>query len=339
MSGIAPVDPEIDFVAEARQFLACEIEALEAVAAQVNGRFEQACRMILDCRGKVVVTGVGKSGLIAQKIAATMSSTGTVAIFMHAGDAVHGDLGMVGAADVVLAISYSGTTDELLALLPSIKEIGAKIIAMVGDPRSDLARAADCALDIRVPAEAGPLNLAPTCSALVAMAMGDALATALAKAKRFRVEQFALFHPGGSVGRRLLLRVRDLMHTDEANPVIEPDATIEAIVQELTEKRLGGVSVVADRASMRLVGIVTEGDLRRALQQRERFFSLRAIDIMTANPVTIHPDERAQRALDLMENLGNGSPKRGQISVLSVVDEQGRAVGFLRLHDLMRPGK
>jgi len=287
----------------------------------------------------VIVTGVGKSGLIAQKIAATMTSTGTVATFMHAADAAHGDLGMVGSDDVVLAISYSGTSDEILALLPSIRAIGAQIIAMVGDPNSDLARAADCVLDIRVPAEAGPLNLAPTSSTLVALALGDALATAIARAMNFQEEQFALFHPGGAVGRRLLLRVRDIMHTGEANPIVEPDATIEEIVNELTKKRLGGVSVVHDRETMRLTGIITEGDLRRALAQRDKFFSFRARDIMTTDPVTIHQDERAQRALELMEGVASQEPRRRQIYVLSVVDDAGRAVGFLRLHDLMGPGR
>jgi arabinose-5-phosphate isomerase len=295
--------------------------------------------MIIDSPGKVIVTGVGKSGLIAQKIAATMTSTGTVATFMHAADAAHGDLGMVGSDDVVLAISYSGTSDEILALLPSIRAIGAQIIAMVGDPNSDLARAADCVLDIRVPAEAGPLNLAPTSSTLVALALGDALATAIARAMNFQEEQFALFHPGGAVGRRLLLRVRDIMHTGEANPIVEPDATIEEIVNELTKKRLGGVSVVHDRETMRLTGIITEGDLRRALAQRDKFFSFRARDIMTTDPVTIHQDERAQRALELMEGVASQEPRRRQIYVLSVVDDAGRAVGFLRLHDLMGPGR
>jgi len=329
----------IDFVGEARAFLSREIEALGFAAKQIDERFTQACRMILDSPGKVVVTGVGKSGLIAQKIAATMSSTGTVAIFMHAADAAHGDLGMINPDDVVLAISYSGTSDEILAILPSIRTIGAQIIAMVGDPQSDLARAADCVLDIRVPGEAGPLNLAPTTSTLVALAVGDALATALAKATNFKEDLFALFHPGGAVGRRLLLRVRDLMHAGQANPIVEPDATTEEIVDELTRKRLGGVNVVENRQSLRLVGIITEGDLRRALKQRERFFLLRARDIMTADPVTIHQDERAQRALELMEGGGSEEPRRRQISVLSVVDDEGRAVGFLRLHDLMRPGR
>jgi len=327
----------IDFVGEARKFLAREIEALGLAAKQIDESFTRACRMILDSPGKVVVTGVGKSGLIAQKIAATMTSTGTVATFMHAADAAHGDLGMVNSDDVVVAISYSGTTDEILAILPSIRAIGAQIIAMVGDPQSDLARAADCVLDIRVPAEAGPLNLAPTCSTLVALAVGDALATALAKATNFQEEQFALFHPGGAVGRRLLLRVRDIMHTGEANPIVEPDSTIEEIVGELTKKRLGGVNVVENRQSLKLAGIITEGDLRRALAQREKFFSFRARDIMTRDPVTIHQDERAQRALELMEDAGTDEPRRRQIYVLSVVDDDRRAVGFLRLHDLMRP--
>jgi len=329
----------IDFVAVAREFMTREIEALALAANQIDRRFAQACRMIIDSPGKVIVTGVGKSGLIAQKIAATMTSTGTVATFMHAADAAHGDLGMVGSDDVVLAISYSGTSDEILALLPSIRAIGAQIIAMVGDPNSDLARAADCVLDIRVPAEAGPLNLAPTSSTLVALALGDALATAIARAMNFQEEQFALFHPGGAVGRRLLLRVRDIMHTGEANPIVEPDATIEEIVNELTKKRLGGVSVVHDRETMRLTGIITEGDLRRALAQRDKFFSFRARDIMTTDPVTIHQDERAQRALELMEGVASQEPRRRQIYVLSVVDDAGRAVGFLRLHDLMGPGR
>jgi len=326
----------MDFGAEAREFLGREIEALRFAASRIGEHFDRACRMILECPGKVVVTGVGKSGLIAQKIAATMSSTGTVAIFMHAADAAHGDLGMVSRGDVVLVISYSGTTDEILALLPSLRTIGAQIIAMVGNLQSDLARAADCILDISVPSEAGPLNLAPTTSTLVALAVGDALATALAKAKDFKVEQFALFHPGGAVGRRLLLRVRDIMHSGEANPIVEPDATIEEIVREMTEKRLGGVNVVESRESLRLVGIITEGDLRRAVAQRERFFSLRARDIMTPDPVTIHQDERSQRALELMEHRNGDEPHRRQIYVLSVVDDEGRAVGFLRLHDLMR---
>ena len=329
----------IDFLGEAKRFLAREIEALDFVARQIDDSFTRACRMILDCPGKVVVTGVGKSGLIAQKIAATMTSTGTLASYMHAADAAHGDLGMVTGDDVVICISYSGTTDEILAILPSIREIGAQIIAMTGDPQSDLARASDLALDIRVPGEAGPLNLAPTCSTLVALAMGDALATALAKATKFEEDQFALFHPGGAVGRRLLLRVRDIMHTGDANPSVGPDASVEEVVHEMTEKRLGGVNVVEDRETLRLVGIITEGDLRRALSQRERFFSFRARDIMTADPVTIHQDERAQRALELMEDAGAQEPRRRQIYVLSVVDDAGRAVGFLRLHDLMRPGR
>jgi len=327
----------IDFVNAARQFMAREIEALGFAANQIDESFTRACRMILDSPGKVVLTGVGKSGLIAQKIAATMTSTGTLATYMHAADAAHGDLGMVGSDDVVIAISYSGTTDEILALLPSIRTIGAQIIAMTGDPQSDLARAADCILNIRVPREAGPLNLAPTCSALVTLALGDAMATALAKATNFEEDQFALFHPGGSVGRRLLLRVRDIMHTGDANPIVEPDAAVEEIVHEMTTKRLGGVNVVENRESLRLVGIITEGDLRRALTQRERFFSFHARDIMTAHPVTIHQDERAQRALELMEDVGNEESHRQQIYVLSVVDDAHRAVGFLRLHDLMRP--
>ncbi len=329
----------IDFVLEAKQFLAREVEALQFAAGQIDERFARACRMIRESPGKVVVTGVGKSGLIAQKIAATMSSTGTVAIFMHAADASHGDLGMVSSDDVVIAISYSGTTDEILAILPSLRTIGAQLIAMVGDPQSDLARAADCVLDIRVPGEAGPLNLAPTSSMLVALAIGDALATALAKANNFEEDQYALFHPGGAIGRRLLLRVRDIMHTGEANPIVEPDATIEEIVNELTTKRLGGVNVVENRQSLRLVGIITEGDLRRALRQREKFFSFCARDIMTPDPVVIHQDERAQRALELMEDGGPDDPRRRQIYVLSVVDDARRAVGFLRLHDLMRAGR
>ena len=328
----------MDFLAEAREFLRREIEALDFAAAHLDERFASACKTILASRGKVVVTGVGKSGLIAQKIAATMSSTGTVAIFMHAGDAAHGDLGMVGRDDVVIVISHSGSTDEVLALLPSLKEIGAQIIAMVGNLESDLARAADCVLDIRIPAEAGPLNLAPTTSALVALAVGDALATALAKAKNFQPEQYHLVHPGGGVGR-LLLPVRYLMHSGASNPIVTPGAAIEEIVHELTEKRLGGVNVVKDRRSLRLVGIITEGDLRRAVAQREKFFSLRARDIMTADPVTIHQNERAQRALERMESVEETSGRRRQIYVLSVVDDKGRAVGFLRLHDLMRPSR
>ena len=319
-----------DILNEARAILGKEVQALENSMQSLDDGFIRAVRLIQRSKGKVVVTGIGKSGLIGQKIAATMASTGTVAIFMHAVDALHGDLGTVGRDDVVLAMSHSGQTLELLDLILPIRRIGAKIVAMVGHPESDLARAADCVIRLNVPEEADHLNLAPTASALAALGLGDALAGVLSKLRKFRHEDFALYHPGGSIGRKLLLTVKDLMHSGKEHPMVVPGAGVDEVLAELTEKRLGGVNVVEDRRSRRLLGIVTDGDLKRGLKRRERFFDMKASDLMTPNPTTVQATDKAAHALQLMED------RPFQISVLPVVNEKGRAVGMLRMHDLLK---
>jgi arabinose-5-phosphate isomerase len=322
-----------DILDEARLILSKEIQALENSMHSLDDGFIRSVRLIQRSKGKVVVTGIGKSGLIGQKIAATMASTGTVAIFMYAVDALHGDLGMVGSDDVVLAMSQSGQTLELLDLILPIRRIGAKIVAMVGNPESDLALAADSVIRLDAPEEADHLNLAPTASALAALGLGDALAGVLSRLRKFRHEDFALYHPGGSIGRKLLLTVKDLMHSGKEHPMILPDAGIDEVLGELSEKRLGGVNVVEDKRSRRLLGIVTDGDLKRVLKQRERFFDLKASDLMTVDPTTVQATDMAAHALQLMED------RPYQISVLPVVNEKGRAVGMLRMHDLLKGAK
>lgn len=320
----------IDILKEAREILDKEAQALENSARALDDGFVRAVRLIQRSKGKVVVTGIGKSGLIGQKIAATMASTGTEAVYMHAVDALHGDLGMVGAQDVALAMSHSGQSLEMLDLILPLRRIGAKIIAMVGNPESDLARAADCVIRLDVPREADHLNLAPTASALAALGLGDALAGVLSRLRKFRHEDFALYHPGGAIGRKLLLTVKDLMHSGDEHPMLPPSASVDEVLHELTEKRLGGVNVVADRRSRRLLGIITDGDLKRGLGKREKFFEMTAADLMTPDPTTVRADDKAAHALQLMED------RPYQISVLPVVNAKGRAVGMLRMHDLLR---
>ncbi|NQU41896.1 KpsF/GutQ family sugar-phosphate isomerase [bacterium] len=319
-----------DILAEARNIIRKELQAVENTSNALDDGFVGAVQMIHNSKGKVVVTGVGKSGLIGQKIAATMSSTGTVAVYLHATDALHGDLGMVGENDVVLALSHSGQSDEILALITPIRRIGAKIVAMVGRSESDLAQAADFVIRLDVPCEADHLNLAPTASAVATLAVGDAMAGCLSKLKGFRDIDFARYHPAGAIGRRLLLRVKDLMHCGPENPMVTPEADVEEIIAVLTEKRLGGVNVVSDPDSCRLEGIIVDGDIRRALKFREKFFDLKAADIMTRNPTVIHAEEMAVHALELMEN------RPFQIAFLPVLNAEERAIGVLRLHDLLK---
>ncbi|HUT23359.1 MAG TPA: KpsF/GutQ family sugar-phosphate isomerase [Sumerlaeia bacterium] len=320
----------IDILEEAREILRKEILALGNSSKALDQNFVSVVQVIHRAEGKVVVTGVGKSGLIGQKIAATMASTGTMAVFMHAADAIHGDLGTVGPKDVVLALSHSGQTDEILDLIAPIRRIGAQIVALVGDAESELARAADYVIRLDVPEEADHLNLAPTASALAALGIGDALAGVLSRLRGFCHDDFALYHPGGAIGRRLLLKVKDLMHGGDQHPLLTPSAGMDEVLTELTEKRLGGVNIVDNLRSSRLVGLIVDGDLKRLLKQREKFFDLKAGDVMTRNPVTVRAEDKAVHALELMEN------RPSQIYVLPVVNEKGRAVGMLRLHDLMR---
>jgi arabinose-5-phosphate isomerase len=317
----------------ARAIMDKEIEGLNNTRNALDKGFVQAVKLIFASPGKVVITGVGKSGLIGQKIAATMASTGQVAVFMHPVDALHGDLGMVGANDIVLAMSHSGQSVEILDIILPIRRIGAKIVAMVGNPESELAVQSDCIIRLDVSEEADHLNLAPTSSALAALSVGDALAGVLSQQRKFRHEDFALYHPGGSIGRRLLLTVADLMHAGDDHPCVTPGAGVEDVLDLLTEKRLGGVNVIADKRSRKLVGIITDGDLKRSLKKREAFFDLKASDLMTQNPTTVCSEDKAAHAMSLMENRPH------QISVLPVVDKKGRAVGMLRMHDLLSASK
>ncbi len=315
---------------EAKTFLDIEIDAIRRVKDLLDENFEKAVNLLYNCKGKVVVTGMGKSGIVSKKIAATMSSTGTLAVFLHPAEGIHGDLGIVTANDVVLALSKSGETEEILTLLPSIKEIGAKVISLVGNINSTLARESDVVINANVEREACPLNLVPTASTTVALVLGDALAISLLKKRGFKPQDFAVYHPGGILGKRLLLKVKDLMHTGDENPILREDTNMSDVIVTLTEKKMGGVSIVDNRGCLQ--GIITDGDLRRSLKHKERLFSLKAKDIMTKNPVVTVPETKAVEALELMEN------RPSQIMVLPVVDNEKRVVGILRLHDIVKAG-
>jgi len=311
-----------------RRVIDIETEAVSALKNRIDETFALACEYMLHCEGRVVVTGMGKSGHIGNKLAATLASTGTPAFFVHPGEASHGDLGMVTRTDVVLALSNSGETSEVLALLPVIKRLGIPLIAMTGRPQSTLAREADVHLDVSVSREACPLNLAPTASTTAALVMGDALAIALLDARGFTPEEFALSHPGGTLGRRLLLRVRDIMHSGDRVPLVHASTMLKNALMEITSKGLGMTCVVDD--ANRLLGIFTDGDLRRALDQDLDIASTPIEKVMTPNPQTCHPDMLAAEALNIMESR--------KINALIAVDDRGQILGALNMHDLLRAG-
>ncbi|WP_432722412.1 KpsF/GutQ family sugar-phosphate isomerase [Jeongeupia wiesaeckerbachi] len=312
-------------LAQARQVLTIEADAITAMADRLDHRFDMACALLLGCTGRVVVTGMGKSGHIARKIAATLASTGTTAMFVHPAEALHGDLGMITADDVVLALSYSGESDEVLAILPSLKRLGVKVIALAGRADSTLARAAEVWLDASVAQEACPLNLAPTASTTAALALGDALAVALLDARGFKAEDFALSHPGGSLGRRLLVHVRDVMHAGDALPVVRDDVLLRDALLEISRKGMGMTAVVD--AAGALVGVFTDGDLRRALDDGRDVLATPVVQVMTPAPLTIDADHLAAEAVQVMEQR--------RINGLLVLDA-GRLVGALNMHDLLR---
>ena len=321
------------YAAQVSELLRMEAEAVRRAAERLDAEaVERAVRLLAACRGKVVLVGVGKSGNIAQKIAATLTSTGTAALFLHPSDAQHGQLGIVGREDVVVVLSNSGETAEVVDLLPHIQHRRAPVIALVGNLDSTLARRADVALDASVEQEACPLGLAPTTSTTVALALGDALAMTLMSVKGLTPEDFALNHPGGRLGKRLTLRVCDLMHGEDGHPTVRPEAALLDAVREIGRGGLGAVSVV-DGAGL-LAGIITDGDVRRTLQ-RGRLADLEDLkcgDIMTRDPVVVAPDALAYAAMRLMED------RPSQISVLPVVEADGRAVGLVRIHDIVRSG-
>nr|WP_288223822.1 KpsF/GutQ family sugar-phosphate isomerase [uncultured Megasphaera sp.] len=321
----------MDIVETAKDVLLQEAKGIEALVPRLNQNFINAVQLILASSGRVIVTGMGKSGHIARKVAATLSSTGTPSVFLHPGEAIHGDLGMVTANDVVTAFSNSGETMEILNILPSLKRIGAPIIAVVGNPYSTLAKNAEVILDVAVEKEACPLGLAPTTSTTAALALGDALAVVLLSCHHFTKDQFAVFHPGGALGRKLLLTVAQVMHKEADNPTISADGTVQDALFLMTEKGLGAVSVV-DTAG-KLIGLVTDGDVRRGLETGANFLQWPLDAMMTKNPRQIRADRLAAEALHIMEK---NQPR--PITVLPVVDETGQAVGMVHITDLLKQG-
>ena len=319
--------PGIDLLASGRRVFDIEREALAAVSARLGAPFEAACRLMLATRGRVVCVGMGKSGHVARKIAATFASTGTPAFFVHPGEAAHGDLGMITDSDVVLALSYSGENDEFITLMPVLKRQGNAVVAMTGRPGSTMARESDVHLDVSVPAEACPLHLAPTSSTTASLAMGDALAVALLEARGFTADDFARSHPAGALGRRLLLHIADVMHAGDDLPRVRPDASVSDALVEMSRKRLGLTAVTSEDG--RLLGVFTDGDLRRTLDDAQ--LDLRATPIsqvMRREPRTIASDVLAVEAAHVME--------QHKINGLLVVDGAGRLVGALNIHDLLR---
>ena len=312
-------------LALARKVLETEAAAILALVARLDGTFERAVELLRCCRGRVILTGMGKSGIICQKIAATLTSTGTPALFLHPAEAIHGDIGVVQPDDVVVALSYSGETDEILRLLESIRRLGVKLIVISGAPRSALAQAADVALDCSVTEEACPLNLAPTASTTAALAIGDALAMTLLVEKGFRQEDFASLHPGGRLGKRLM-KIESLMHDGTRCPIVRGDTPMRDVIYEMTSKALGMTCVVDDAGA--LIGIITDGDLRRHMDKTPDIRQLTAGAVMTRDPVTVAPTMLAVDALNIMEGR--------KITSLVVVEEPAKRVaGVVHLHDLL----
>lgn len=305
-----------------------ELEAISSLRDRIDDTFVAACQLLLNCQGRIIVTGMGKSGHIGNKIAATLASTGSPAFFVHAGEASHGDLGMITKQDVVLALSNSGETAEILTLLPIIKRLAIPMIALTGKPDSTLAITANAHLDVSVEKEACPLGLAPTSSTTAALVMGDALAVALLEARGFTAEDFALSHPGGNLGRRLLLRVSDLMHTDDNIPKVTHQALISDALVEMSEKGLGMTAICSE--SNNIIGIFTDGDLRRVLAQTVDVHTTPIADVMTTECKTGHPDMLAAEILELMQ--------RHKINALLIIDNQKKLVGAINMHDLLRAG-
>jgi arabinose-5-phosphate isomerase len=309
----------------ARKVLRTEAAAILSLVDRIDADFERAVQLLFDCKGRVIVTGMGKSGLICRKIAATLSSTGTSAWFLHPAEAIHGDLGAIRDDDVVLALSHSGETEEIIRLLEAIRRIGAKLIALTGDRASTLARASDVMLDCSIAAEACPMNLVPTASTTAALAMGDALAMTLCARKGFREEQFASLHPGGKLGRRLM-RVENVMHAGDSAPTVRVSTPMPDVFHEMSSKRLGMTCVVD--AANRLAGIITDGDLRRAMSRSSNVLAMTADDVMTRNPITIRRDVLAVEALKIMETH--------KITSVVVVDDAHSVQGVVQIHDLWR---
>jgi arabinose-5-phosphate isomerase len=313
----------------AKKVLKTEAEAVYALIEKLNTNFEKAVDIIYSSKGRVVITGMGKSGLVGRKIAATMASTGTPAFFLHPAEASHGDLGMVTSDDVIIAISNSGETEEILGLIPFLKRFNVHIISIAGNPDSTLSRVADVTLDVSVKEEACPFGVVPTASTTAMMAMGDAIAVALLLKREFKEEDFAFFHPRGSIGKKLFIKVKDLMHKGDEIPKVLLETPISETMMEMSSKRLGHTIVLDNEG--RIAGVVTDGDLRRGLEKWDkRLFELTAREVMTKNPKTISEEELAAKALSIMESYS--------ITALVVHDDEGRPIGIIHLHDILRQG-
>lgn len=318
-------------IEQAQKVLAVEAQAIERLIPRIDEHFIKAIELLLDCKGRVIVTGMGKSGLVGKKIAATLASTGTPSFFLHPAEGIHGNLGMVTADDVVISLSNSGETTEVVSILPIIKRIGASIIAMCGNSQSTMALNADVFIDVSVDEEACPLGLAPTASTTATLAMGDAIAVVLLSKRKFTPEDFALFHPGGSLGRKLLLTVENVMHSGEDNPIVSAETNVKEALFVMTSKGLGATAVV-DQSGC-LLGILTDGDIRRGLETGHQFLEESVVNIMTKTPKTITADKLAAAALSIMEKN-----KPRPITVLPVVDKNNFVIGIVHLTDLLRQG-
>ncbi len=320
----------MDILKSIKEVMNSEIKTLEIVKKEADISFAKAVKMIFSCRGKVIVTGVGKSGNIAQKIAATLVSTGTPAMYLHPTEGMHGSLGVIRKNDVILAVGKSGESEELLGLLPSIKKIGAKIISVTANLESTLAKDSDIILYTPIKQEACPLNLAPTNSTTAALVVGDALAISLMKMKKFKSEDFGLLHPGGIIGKRLLLTVGDIMRSGEDNPTIKINDSIKNMLIEITKKRCGAVSVIAQ--NQKLLGFITDYDIRKILEKGENIFSKKIKDIMNPKPIVVYSDTKAVDTLSVMQN------REKAIVVLPVINRKKRVAGIIHMQDILAKG-
>lgn len=314
----------------AKKVLKIESNAIKDLISRIDENFVKAVDLISECEGRVVITGMGKSGLIGKKIASTFASIGIPALFLHAAEGIHGDLGMIAKGDLVIAISNSGKTEEMIRLIPHLKRLDIKLIGITGDINSTLAKQSDIVLDVTVKEEACPLKLVPTASTTATLAMGDALAMAVIEKKGFKEEDFAIFHPGGSLGKKLLLTVKDLMHTGSEIPMVKEQALLKDIILEISSKRLGVTSVVNN--SNQLLGVITDGDLRRLMEKKidDKIFDTKASDFMSADPKTIEPEDLATKALQIME--------KHSITSLLIINSKKQPEGIIHLHDILKAG-
>ena len=320
----------IDIESEIKEVIGIEIKGLSILRERITSSVKEAVETIYDCRGKIILTGIGKSGLVAKKIASTMSSVGTPAIFMHPAEGMHGDLGVINDADVVIAIGKSGESFELSGVLPSIKSVGAKIIGIMGNANSTLAKYSDIVVDIGNIKEACPFNMAPTTSSTVTMVLGDAIAVALMKMRGFALTDYALLHPGGQLGKRLIMTVADIMLKESQNPLINVSGRVKDCILEMSKKQTGAVSVVGDNG--KIMGLVTDYDIRKHLEEEENIFSMKIEEIMNSKAISIYEDEKAYSALKIMQE------RKKPITVLPVLNRNDVVVGMLRLQDLVKEG-